>query len=411
VTERCMTNGSYYTNVLCGPRGSEDLSFGKWRQLYAQGHENFDIDIVQSYAGLMMQRSMQMGGAAAGEDAALAQETADSWFFRKPNLPEVDQAARFTYLMCRAWRKSDAGQMLNDAPQRFDDFAAGSFGHITSSWAYETCKRGKFRVYGDVSRSIHNFGLELAMCLEDQVQCKKNFEECVGGCSGDLTSSLKYDFNTMIAISELNPDVLGEDGFYAAAADCNVRQGLIEVPLFEGGDRWVLTRALTRTLLPTRLRLTDCVLIHYVQFQDVCGPHSDAVGHDGSLRHLLPGKPALVRNHSESPREEPRTSICKRRVPPHVRHGKRLHQLTSSRHLLTNPFRHPNRSRRRRLRFRLLLRALYFVSLQSRIRTRCYYGLAATVDTRAPRCLCRRWTCTPPPVATAASAATVLPGR
>lgn len=166
VTERCMTNGSYYTDVLCGPRGSEDLSFGKWRQLYAQGHENFDIDIVQSYAGLMMQRSVQMGGAAAGEDAALAQETADAWFLRNPGLPEVDQAARFTYLMCRAWRKSDAGQMLNDAPQRFDDFAAGSFGHITSSWAYETCKRGKFRVYGDVSRSIHNFALEVAMCLE-----------------------------------------------------------------------------------------------------------------------------------------------------------------------------------------------------------------------------------------------------
>jgi hypothetical protein len=41
----------------------------------------------------------------------------------------------------------------------------------------------------------------------------------------------------MIAISELNPDVLGEDGFYAAAADCNVKQGVIEVPLFEGGDR------------------------------------------------------------------------------------------------------------------------------------------------------------------------------
>ena len=166
VTERCMTNGSYYTNVLCGPRGAEELSYGKWKQLYSQGHAEFDIDIVQAYAGLMTQRSVQMGGASAGEDAALAQETADAWFFRNPELAEEDQAARFTYLMCRAWRKSDAGQMLNDAPQRFDDFASGSLAHITSSWAYETCKRTKFRVYGDVSRSIHNFGLELAMCLE-----------------------------------------------------------------------------------------------------------------------------------------------------------------------------------------------------------------------------------------------------
>jgi len=74
------------------------------------------------------------------------------------------------------------------------------------------------------------------MCLEDKVECKKNFEHCIGGCAGDLTSQLHYDFATMIAVSELNPDVLGEDGFYAAAADCNIRQSVIEVDLFEGGD-------------------------------------------------------------------------------------------------------------------------------------------------------------------------------
>ena len=74
------------------------------------------------------------------------------------------------------------------------------------------------------------------MCLEDQVECKKEFEECLGGCSGDLTSSLNYDFNTMVAISELNPEVIGEGGFDAAAADCNVKTATIKVPLFEGGD-------------------------------------------------------------------------------------------------------------------------------------------------------------------------------
>ena len=76
-----------------------------------------------------------------------------------------------------------------------------------------------------------------AFHAQDKVQCKKDFEHCIGGCSGDLSSSLHYDFSTMVAIAELNPDVLGEDGFHAAAADCNVKQGVIEVPLFEGGDR------------------------------------------------------------------------------------------------------------------------------------------------------------------------------
>ena len=166
VTDQCMTNGSYYTNTLCGPRGAEDLSFNRWKALYSAGYAEFDLDIVQSYAGLMLKRSEQMGGAAAGEAAALAHEAGHAWFYRNQALPEREQAAQFTYLMCRAWRRSDAGQMLNDAPQRFDDFSSGSIAHITSSWAYESCKRTKFEVFGDVSRSIHNFALEVSMCLE-----------------------------------------------------------------------------------------------------------------------------------------------------------------------------------------------------------------------------------------------------
>lgn len=50
--------------------------------------------------------------------------------------------------------------------QRFDDFASGSIAHITSSWAYESCKRFKFEVFGDFSRSVHNLALEVAMCFE-----------------------------------------------------------------------------------------------------------------------------------------------------------------------------------------------------------------------------------------------------
>lgn len=133
--------GSYYTDVLCGPRGAEELSFSRWSALYADGYKQFDVDIVQAYAGLMIQRAEQMGGAAGGEDAALAKQAGDAWFLRNPLLPESQQAAQFTYFMCKAWRSSDAGQGLDDAPQRFDDFASGSIAHITSSWAYESCKR------------------------------------------------------------------------------------------------------------------------------------------------------------------------------------------------------------------------------------------------------------------------------
>ena len=191
VTQKCLTNGSYYVDTLCGPRGAENFHFDRWRVLYADGHAEFDIDIVQAYAGLFEERSVQMGGAAAGEDAEMAHEAAKAWFFRDPTLPESEQAAQFYYLACRMWRRSDAGQELTDAPQRYADFAGGSLAYISTSWAYQTCVRAKQRVFGDLSRSVHSLALEVSMCLEDQVQCKKDEEECRGGCSGDLTSSLK----------------------------------------------------------------------------------------------------------------------------------------------------------------------------------------------------------------------------
>ena len=91
-------------------------------------------------------------------------------------------------------------------------------------------------MFGDFSRAIHAFGIEVAMCFEDQVQCKKDFEHCIGGCAGDDTSNLMYDFATTIAIADLNPDVVGEDGFASAHANCTVKTGVVEVDLFEGGD-------------------------------------------------------------------------------------------------------------------------------------------------------------------------------
>ena len=56
-------------------------------------------------------------------------------------------------------------------------------------------------------------------------------------CMRMYASVLSDDFATMIAISELNPDVIGEDGFHAAAANCTLRSAVIEVPWFEGAQR------------------------------------------------------------------------------------------------------------------------------------------------------------------------------
>ena len=196
----------------------------------------FDADIVQSTAALLLERGHELGGAAGGEDAELAVEAGKAWFERDPALPEHEAAAHFTYLVCRLWRNSDANSGVDESPENYDDFATGSISRITSYWAIQSCRRFKFRVFGDFSRAIHGLAVDVEMCAQDDVACKKNLEECVGGCSGDSTSRLMHDFVSTVALAELNADVVGEDGFAAAHADCNPRSAFVDVQLFRGGD-------------------------------------------------------------------------------------------------------------------------------------------------------------------------------
>lgn len=91
------------------------------------------------------------------------------------------------------------------------------------------------------------------MCFEDPVECKKEEQHCLGGCAGDTTSVLHYDFATMVAIGELNADVLGEDGYAASAANCTLKTRVLEVPLFDGGDSF--------TVYATRIRIR-CARCH-----------------------------------------------------------------------------------------------------------------------------------------------------
>jgi len=262
VTDQCMVNGSFYSNTLCGPIGAEELPFATWSHLYSPAE--YDVDLIQEAASELVLYGSWNSIVAGGEGPTLAVEAGESWFFRSTSLDSGGTleeqtrlaASRFTYLTCKIWRGSDAGQS-GDQPQRFDDFPSGSLARITSAWAWKSCRRFKHEVFGQFSRDVHNFGLELSMCLEDAVQCalaaspcartspptplefagKKDFERCIGSCSGETTSTVVYDFATSIAVSELNADVVGEDGFAAAAADCIPRTAVLEIPWFDGGDR------------------------------------------------------------------------------------------------------------------------------------------------------------------------------
>jgi hypothetical protein len=148
VTQLCMTNGSFYVETLCGPRGggAETMSFASWKSAFPSSYYPFDADITGGYAGLLEQRAQQMGGAASG-DGAMAEATARAWFERDQTLPEREQAAHFHYLMCRQWREAFAGER-DESPEKYVDHAEGSIRRITSLWATDTCRRFKFEVYG-----------------------------------------------------------------------------------------------------------------------------------------------------------------------------------------------------------------------------------------------------------------------
>ena len=81
-----------------------------------------------------------------------------------------------------------------------------------------------------------------------------SFELCLGTCAGDDSSTLAYDFATMIGRGELSPDVLGTDGFEAAAANCTLKTERILVPLFDGGQSFAtfVTRLRIRSGMSTQ---------------------------------------------------------------------------------------------------------------------------------------------------------------
>jgi hypothetical protein len=208
VSETCMTNGSFYTDVLCGPRTDETLNmdFAQWSSLYKAGYADFDPELVEAYATKMRTRSEELGGAAGGQEGELTLEAANAWFERNAGactgpdfgpdsycgscrdqltkykctaasacectwnagaaVPFDKAAARFTYFMCRLMRESPAGLQEDESPQRYSEHAVDSLSYITSQWAYDSCRRFKHTVFGAISRAAHDTALEVSMCIE-----------------------------------------------------------------------------------------------------------------------------------------------------------------------------------------------------------------------------------------------------
>ena len=154
-------------------------------------------------------------------------------------------------------RHSDVGEFVDEGPG-FSLHADGDIGAIGAHYLYESarapprpparirtltasfaraaCKRYKHTVFGDVGRWAHNVGYEAIACGQDQVQCAKGERQCLGSCAGVDASSLNYDFHTIIGITELGVLALGEAGHAAAEANCSIKNVVLEVPAFGGGE-------------------------------------------------------------------------------------------------------------------------------------------------------------------------------
>ena len=88
----------------------------------------------------------------------------------------------------------------------------------------------------DVNRFFHDLTYEVSACAQDKVQCDKTERRCLGLCSGVDNSEFKHDFHTMVALTELSVDALG-DQFDSATANCTIKTTTLYVPTFNGGDR------------------------------------------------------------------------------------------------------------------------------------------------------------------------------
>ena len=100
-SQHCMVNSSYYT-AICGPRGTETLALGLWKELYPHGFAEYDARIYEDFAAKMRERATET-------QDPLAIAAADAWELRDIDAPLPDQGAPFLHLMCQAMRQSEAG--------------------------------------------------------------------------------------------------------------------------------------------------------------------------------------------------------------------------------------------------------------------------------------------------------------
>ena len=234
VAQQCGANGSYYLNA-CGPVGAEKLLFSDWKTKYTAGFSQIDARNFDNAAAQVLDKHKHAGAQRTVEFAELVR-AAQQWS-ENADAPEASKAAVFVYHACRVMRvESSARGLEYDMPDEFSALADKSTERITSEFLYTICRRFKYEIFGDVGRWLHGAAYDVAACTRDQVQCKKDTIRCLNSCGGGDGATWSKDFASIVASTELSPEILGTKYDTHAAADCRERSFVFHVPTFDGGD-------------------------------------------------------------------------------------------------------------------------------------------------------------------------------
>jgi hypothetical protein len=116
-------NGTFYLQA-CGPRSIDwdTITYKEWKTAHRAGWYEFDHELIESYAGLLKKRSEQKGGCADASSRGCKEKwAADAWFLRwdessNPTMVDYEEAAPFTYQICRLMRESDGAKEVDIGP-------------------------------------------------------------------------------------------------------------------------------------------------------------------------------------------------------------------------------------------------------------------------------------------------------
>ena len=276
VSQNCLTNGSWYLQA-CGPwptTGDDTmLPWSEWSQYpfkYEAGFHEYDATIYDKFAARLIERSEEIGADSDPEfallvrashawmqmrdtdaydellaDAVQAGDGAPSTEFASLEEPK---AAAFTYHACRVARhEAKKRDQAFDSHNDFHLRASGSIEAMTNEYLFRTCKRFKFETYTNTGRDIQDATGELYACAYNRVECKKSEIACLGTCSGVDGTEYHHDFATVVSLSELSEFVLGNDFNDSAPANCSVKNVVLELDTFAGGDSFKTFAARVRT--------------------------------------------------------------------------------------------------------------------------------------------------------------------